>query len=1027
MARAAPASQLASRAGLATAGRMARQTFLLRTAHRPMLGSPSRRPRQPRRILRTHPPDRAARCRQRQPVRDVPAGPARDGGAAAHRKARGHGPHVGGRGARDPQPAGRHRPGQRPADGRPADPAQKQLSADGASRTRSAWRRSSTRCSTSRASSTSRRALPRGAGAGRHAVAAGLPRLGAPAPACGASACRCAGGPRGSSVVSSTPSTCAACWSTCWTTRCATQAGGPARSGVQRPRSATGAGPACGVERRPAAGGKPCERHLFEPFFSSESRSSGLGLYICRELCERHGAQIGTSVRERPRRTVEGNEFFVAVSAPPARRAPRHRPFATIGLNCLMSATPHAPCPGRRRRARPAHALRADAAARGLPGRGGRHLAEAPSSWSARSFDAVITDMRLPDGLGWSCCAAWRQQRPERCIVMTAYGSAENAVEALKAVPSTTSPSRWTSSSSAPWWLGRQARGRPPPRPAPRATPGRHASRGNAAAGALERLVGESQAMRAVKAAHRQGGAQHGAGAGARRIGHRQGTGGARPPCLQPPRRRPFVAVNCGAIPENLLEAEFFGARKGSYTGATQDREGFFQAARAARCSWTRSATCRWPCSPSCCAPSRSGRCGRWASTQEDCRWTCASSAPPTRTWRPMCRPAASGRTFLPPERDRDRGAAAARAPEDLPALCEALLARIAQESGMPVPVLSPAVLEQLACRPLAGNVRELENLLHRAVALSDGDDCRWTLRPTQAPRRHAGRRSGARRWQTPLPVAASPSRAPPGRRACGPASVAGPAGARDPGAGAARDSGFNRTAAAQRLGLSCARSATASRGWASPCRAATSPMSPADATDCGDCGVTAGMPLRAAAFPQCGRTACRRHHRPDRGALHQPAAWPVWGGPGAAAVHQHAWTGRPILTSGRSRAAGVVALLHPPRRRAVAVRQLRRTGLACRHIALPGSRQLQRRLCRHRARRPGRRPVRGRHSTKRWPGCVPRLRSATRLPTWQGHEHMSPGRKQDPGPGFDWQRLQRRAGLASHFFPESVHLRAGD
>ena len=42
----------------------------------------------------------------------------------------------------------------------------------------------------------------------------------------------------------------------------------------------------------------------------------------------------------------------------------------------------------------------------------------------------------------------------------------------------------------------------------------------------------------------------------------------------------PFVAVNCGAIPENLLEAEFFGARKGSYTGAVQDRDGYFQAAR---------------------------------------------------------------------------------------------------------------------------------------------------------------------------------------------------------------------------------------------------------------------------------------------------------------------------------------------------------------------------------------------------------------------------------------------------------------
>ena len=59
--------------------------------------------------------------------------------------------------------------------------------------------------------------------------------------------------------------------------------------------------------------GQPLEKtvqsHLFEPFFSSESRSSGLGLYICRELCERHGALIG--YQRIMRGSVEGNEFFV--------------------------------------------------------------------------------------------------------------------------------------------------------------------------------------------------------------------------------------------------------------------------------------------------------------------------------------------------------------------------------------------------------------------------------------------------------------------------------------------------------------------------------------------------------------------------------------------------------------------------------------------------------------------------------------------------------------------------------------------
>jgi len=71
------------------------------------------------------------------------------------------------------------------------------------------------------------------------------------------------------------------------------------------------------------------QQHLFEPFFSSESRSSGLGLYICRELCERHGASIGyrrvSATGGAPR---EGNEFFVNFRAPTPLAGPH--PFATI-------------------------------------------------------------------------------------------------------------------------------------------------------------------------------------------------------------------------------------------------------------------------------------------------------------------------------------------------------------------------------------------------------------------------------------------------------------------------------------------------------------------------------------------------------------------------------------------------------------------------------------------------------------------------------------------------------------------------
>jgi len=67
---------------------------------------------------------------------------------------------------------------------------------------------------------------------------------------------------------------------------------------------------------------KSVQQHLFEPFFSSESRSSGLGLYICRELCQRHGATLHYSRRtlELPRGHVEGNAFTVTFR--PSSRPP---------------------------------------------------------------------------------------------------------------------------------------------------------------------------------------------------------------------------------------------------------------------------------------------------------------------------------------------------------------------------------------------------------------------------------------------------------------------------------------------------------------------------------------------------------------------------------------------------------------------------------------------------------------------------------------------------------------------------------
>jgi two-component system response regulator PilR (NtrC family) len=147
---------------------------------------------------------------------------------------------------------------------------------------------------------------------------------------------------------------------------------------------------------------------------------------------------------------------------------------------------------------------------------------------------------------------------------------------------------------------------------------------------------------------------------------------------------------------------------------------------------------------------------------------------------------------------------------DDLPALCSALLSKIAADSGMPVPVLSPAVAAQLAVHPLAGNVRELENLLHRAVALSDGEALQVDYIPgAVAP---AGAENAAPGG--PDAVAATPLSNGAATAATAITATAEPYMPGDLQAylderereilvRALQETGFNRTAAAQRLGLS--------------------------------------------------------------------------------------------------------------------------------------------------------------------------------------------------------------------------------
>ena len=358
---------------------------------------------------------------------------------------------------------------------------------------------------------------------------------------------------------------------------------------------------------------------------------------------------------------------------------------------------------------------------------------EARDQLKAQRFDAVITDMRLPDGFGMELLQDLRdQQRRERCVVMTAYGSAENAVEALRsgAFDYLTKPVDLKQFRSVVASAVQGTGGVPAPRAARNSNsnpgPGRQApAPGDVLSGtnALDRLVGESEAMRNVKQRvtkvsrsmapvliHGESGTGKELVAQALHASSQRADG-------------PLIAVNCGAIPENLLEAEFFGARKGSYTGAAQDRNGYFQAAQGGTLFLDEIGDLPLAMQSKLLRAIQERSVRPLGSTQEETVDVRIVSA----THRDLAADVQSGRfrqdlyyrlnvieIVIPPLRERR---------EDLPALCAALLERIARDAGTPVPRLTDTALRQISQHPLTGNVRELENLLHRAMALSEGDE----------------------------------------------------------------------------------------------------------------------------------------------------------------------------------------------------------------------------------------------------------------------------------------------------------------
>jgi two-component system response regulator PilR (NtrC family) len=255
----------------------------------------------------------------------------------------------------------------------------------------------------------------------------------------------------------------------------------------------------------------------------------------------------------------------------------------------------------------------------------------------------------------------------------------------------------------------------------------------------------------------------------------------------------PWVAVNCGAIPENLLEAEFFGAKKGAYTGASQDREGFFQAAHGGTLFLDEIGDLPLAMQAKLLRAIQE-RCIRpLGGNQEESVDVRIVSA----THKDLAAEVTAGRfrqdlfyrlnvidIDIPPLRER---------PEDLPALCQALLGRIARDSGMAERKVPASTIARLVGLPLLGNVRELENILHRALALSDGD----TLELEDTGWAELGTPVAARGSSTPgEPVPAPKPALPDDLQAWLDEKE------RQILVRALRETGFNRTLAAKLLGL---------------------------------------------------------------------------------------------------------------------------------------------------------------------------------------------------------------------------------
>ena len=348
----------------------------------------------------------------------------------------------------------------------------------------------------------------------------------------------------------------------------------------------------------------------------------------------------------------------------------------------------------------------------------------------SQPYALVLTDMRMPDGSGLEVVEYLQEKNLDIPIaIITAYGNADQAVMALKAgafdyIQKPVTLAQLRSLVKSALKVHEVSTAAPVAVETTAAEPLQAASAGDTASPTpstpvlpqFPRLRGESHLLGEVKRMI----AKLAKGMVPVHITGESGTGKEQAARsihdLSPRKDGPFIAVNCGAIPENLMESEFFGYKKGSFTGADSDREGFFQSANGGTIFLDEVADLPLTMQVKLLRAIQERavrRIGESKETPVDIRIVSA-------THKDLGREVEEGRfrqdlyyrlnvvsITMPALRElRD----------DLPMLIDHLLANNPMGEDL---VLSDAAKKQLLHYSYPGNFRELENILERATALA--------------------------------------------------------------------------------------------------------------------------------------------------------------------------------------------------------------------------------------------------------------------------------------------------------------------